>query len=96
MEECSYCVGNILVQVRYIFLPNYPLILSLLKLRSVGVFWNKKKSSPNRGNPLNSRIENNKKHQGKQESRRRMWIMEGSTSPPHRTYSVVLFYLPLG
>ena len=30
MEECSYFVGNVLVQVRHVFLPDYPLILSLL------------------------------------------------------------------
>ena len=43
MEECSYFVGNVFVQVRYIFLQDYPLILSLLKPRSVGIFWSKKK-----------------------------------------------------
>ena len=42
MEECSYFVGNVLVQVRHVFLPDYHLILSLLKPRSVGVFWNQK------------------------------------------------------
>ena len=42
MEECSYFVGNVLVQVRHVFLPDYPLVLSLLKPRGVGVFWNKK------------------------------------------------------
>ena len=40
MEECSYFVGNVLVQVRYVFLPDHPLVLSLLKPRDVGVFWN--------------------------------------------------------
>ena len=34
--ECSYFVGNVLVQVRHIFLPVNPWVLSLLKLRSVG------------------------------------------------------------
>ena len=32
-EEWSYFVGNVLVQVRHVFLPNYPLLLSLLKHR---------------------------------------------------------------
>ena len=37
MEECSYFVCNVLVQVRHVFLPNYHLVLSLLKPRDVGV-----------------------------------------------------------
>ena len=51
MEECFYFVGNVLVQVRHVFLPNF-----ILKPRGVGVFWNKKISGPNKGNPLNSSI----------------------------------------
>ena len=43
--------------VRVAFLPNYPLILSLLKYRNVWVFWNKKKSDSNRCSPLNSSID---------------------------------------
>jgi len=42
VEECSYFVGNVLVQVKYVFLLDYALVLSLLKSRGVGVFWNKK------------------------------------------------------
>ena len=58
MEECSYFVGNVLVQVRYVFSPDYHLVLSLLKLRGVEVFWKKKKKNgPNRRNLLNSSIE---------------------------------------
>ena len=58
MEECSYFVENVLAQVKHVFLLNYPLVLSLLKSRDVGVFWNKKKKSgPNSGNPLNSSID---------------------------------------
>ena len=34
------------MQVRHVFLPDYPLVLSLLKSRGVGVFWNKKKKNP--------------------------------------------------
>ena len=44
MEKYSYFVGNVLVQVKYVFLSNYLLILSLLKPRGVRVFWNKKNS----------------------------------------------------
>ena len=56
MEKYSYFVGNVLVQVRHIFLSDY-LVLFLLKPRGVRVLGNKKKkkkSDPNRGNPLNS------------------------------------------
>ena len=61
MEEWSYFIGNILVQVRHVFLPDYPLVLSLLKSRGVGVFWNqkkkkKKKSGSNRRSLLNNSI----------------------------------------
>ena len=42
MGECFYFVDNVLVQVRDVFLPDYHLVLSLLKSKSVGVFWNKK------------------------------------------------------
>ena len=46
MEECFYFVGNILVQVRHIFLPNYFLVLTLLKLKGVwGILEQKKKKS---------------------------------------------------
>ena len=58
MEDCSYFVGNVLVQVKHVLLPNYHLVLSLLKPRGVGVFGNKKKKSGlNRGCPLNSSID---------------------------------------
>ena len=57
MEECSYFVGNDLVQVRHVFLPKHLLVLSLLKPRGVGIFW-EKKYGPNRGNPLNNSIDN--------------------------------------
>ena len=58
MEECSYFVGSILVQVRHVFLLDYHLVLSLLKPRGVGVFWGKKKKSgPNMGSLLNNSID---------------------------------------
>ena len=44
--------------LKEIVLPNYPLVLSLLKYRNVWVFWNKKKSGLNRCSPLNSSIDN--------------------------------------
>ena len=44
--------------LKEIVLPNYPLVLSLLKYRNVWVFWNKKKSGSNRCSPLNSSIDN--------------------------------------
>ena len=36
--EWPYFLGNVLVKVRVVFLPDYPLILSLLKHRDVGAF----------------------------------------------------------
>ena len=44
----SYFLGNILVEVRVIYLPNYPLILSLHKYRDVEIFLNKKWNSQTR------------------------------------------------
>ena len=43
--------------VRIAFLPNYPLVLSLLKHRDVGTFLNLKIKNPNRENPLNNSID---------------------------------------
>ena len=37
-KKYSYFVGNILIEVRVVFLPDCPLILSLLKHRDVGAF----------------------------------------------------------
>ena len=39
-EEWSYFLGNVLVGVRVAFLPECPLVLSLLKHRGVGAFLN--------------------------------------------------------
>ena len=36
--EGPYFLGNVLVGVRVVFLPDCPLILSLLKYRDVGAF----------------------------------------------------------
>ena len=57
VEECSNFVGNALVQLRYIILQKYHLILSVLKYRVKGYFEEKKKSSPNRCSHLNSSID---------------------------------------
>ena len=53
----SYFLGNVLVRVRVVFLPNYPLVLSLHKHKGVGIFWTKKMRFPNRGSPLNNSID---------------------------------------
>ena len=50
-------LGKDLVRVRVTFLPNYPLVLSLLKYRGVRAFLNLKISNPNRRNPLNNSID---------------------------------------
>ena len=43
--------------VRVVFLPDCPLVLSLLKHKGVGVFLNKKIRNPNRGSPLYNSID---------------------------------------
>ena len=43
MGKCSYFVGNVLLQVRHVFLPDYFLVLSLLRHKGVGIFLNQKK-----------------------------------------------------
>ena len=45
------------MQVRHVFLLDYHLVLSLVKPRGVGVFWNKKKNDPNKRDSLNSSID---------------------------------------
>ena len=47
-------LGKDLVRVRVTFLPNYLLVLSLLKYRGVRAFLNLKIRNPNRRSPLNS------------------------------------------
>ena len=47
------------MEVRVAFLPDYPLVLSLLKYRDVGAFLKKKKMrNPNKKNSLNNSIDN--------------------------------------
>ena len=53
----AYFLGNILVGVRVVFLPNCPLVLSLLKHRGVGIFLNKKMRIPNNESSLNNSID---------------------------------------
>ena len=43
--------------VKIIFLPDCPLVLSLLKHRDIGTFLNIKMRNPNRENPLNNSID---------------------------------------
>ena len=57
IREWLYFLGNVLIRVRVVFLPNCPLVLSLLKHRGVGAFFNKKMNIPNKGNLLYSSID---------------------------------------
>ena len=43
IEEWPYFLSNVLVRVIVVFLPDCPLVLSLLKHRNVWAFLNKKK-----------------------------------------------------
>ena len=53
----SYFLGNVLVGVKVIFLPNYPLVLSIFKHRDVRAFLSKKKmKNSNRRSPLNNSV----------------------------------------
>ena len=42
IKKWSYFLGNVLVRVRVAFLPDYPLVLSLVKYKGIGAFFNKK------------------------------------------------------
>ena len=44
--EWPYFSGIVLVGVRVVFLLNYPLVLSLLKHKDIGVFLNEKNEDP--------------------------------------------------
>ena len=48
----SYFLGNVLVGVRIAFLPDCPLVLSLLKYKGVGAFLNQKNEESKQGKPL--------------------------------------------
>ena len=48
----SYFLGNVLVRVKIVFLPNYPLVLSMHKHRGIGIFLNKKNEVPKQEKPL--------------------------------------------
>ena len=41
-RERPYFLGNVLMGVRVVFLPNCPLVFSLLKYKDVGALWTKK------------------------------------------------------
>ena len=49
------------MRVRVVFLPDCPLVLSLLKHRGVRAFLNQKMRNPNRRSPLNNCIDKEKK-----------------------------------
>ena len=48
----SYFLSNILVEGRVVFLSDCPLVLFLLKYKSVGAFLNKKNKESKQGKPL--------------------------------------------
>ena len=50
--EWSNFLGNVLVGVRVVFLPDYPLVLFLLKYKGVGALLNKKNEESKQGKPL--------------------------------------------
>ena len=50
--EWSYFLGNVLVGVRVVFLLDCPLVLFLLKYKSVGAFLNKKNEESKQEKPL--------------------------------------------
>ena len=45
-REWPYFLGNVLIGVRIVFLPDCHLILSLLKDRDVRIFFNQKNEDP--------------------------------------------------
>ena len=55
--EWPFFLDNVLVGVRIVFLPNYPLILSPLKHRSVRTFLNQENEESKQENPLNNIID---------------------------------------
>ena len=57
IREWPYFLGIVLVRVRVVFLPDYPLILSLHKHRSIGAFLNQKNEESKQGSLLNSSID---------------------------------------
>ena len=48
----SYFLGNALVEVKVIFLPDCPLVVFLLKYKDVGAFLNKKNEESKQGKSL--------------------------------------------
>ena len=50
--EWPYFLDNVLVGVRVVFLPDYPLVLSLLKHKGVRAFLNKENEESKQGKPL--------------------------------------------
>ena len=50
--EWSYFLGNVLVGLRIVFLPDCPLVLFLLKYNGVGAFLNQKNEESKQRKPL--------------------------------------------
>ena len=50
--EWSYFLGNVLVGLRIVFLPDCPLVLFLLKYKGVGAFLNPKNEESKQRKPL--------------------------------------------
>ena len=55
-EKWPYVLRNVLLGVRVVYLPHYPLVLSLLKDRSIEAFFNQKNEDPQHEKPLNSSV----------------------------------------
>ena len=51
-EEWPYFLINVLMRVRVVFLPDYYLVLSLIKHMDVGAFLNQKNEDPKPGKPF--------------------------------------------
>ena len=54
--EWPYFLGNVLVEIKVVFLPDCHSVLSLHTHRSIGVFLNQKNEESKKGSPLNSSI----------------------------------------
>ena len=71
----THFLGNVLVEIRIGFLLDCPLVLSLLKHKSVGSFLNKKLRNSDRGSLLNNNIDSGGARGGR----------EGAPAPPDST-----------
>ena len=51
-QKSDYFLSNVLVRVKVVFLPDYYLVLSLIKHMDVGAFLNQKNEDPKPGKPF--------------------------------------------